>query len=213
VAAKTRVFLEIGSKRAFASAAGWPGWCRSGKNEKEALDNLAAYAPRYVRVARLADIELPKDATNFQVVERMTGNATTDFGAPGVWAENERQHKMTAKETDRMVALAEACWKYLDQARRKAPPELRKGPRGGGRDRDEMFNHVLSAEMEYAKRIGTSLKQPDGSDASTVKAFRRAILEGFTSPNRETKWPIPYAVRRTAWHALDHAWEMEDRLP
>jgi hypothetical protein len=146
------------------------------------------------------------------VVERVPGNATTDFGAPGVYVESERK-RMTAKETERMCALVEACWNYLDQVRAKAPDELRKGPRGGGRDRDEMFNHVLGAEMEYAKRIGTRLKQPDGGDAAAVKAFRKAILESLSSPNREEKWPVAYAARRTAWHTLDHAWEIEDRLP
>jgi hypothetical protein len=75
-----------------------------------------------------------------------------------------------------------------------------------------MFNHVLGAELEYAKRIGTRLKQPDGLDNSAVEAFRAAILESFGNPNRDEKWPVPYAARRTAWHALDHAWEMEDRL-
>lgn len=212
MAAKTRVFLEIGTKRVFASAADWPGWCRSGKTEQQALENLAAYAPRYAGVAKLAHIEVPRDGTSFEVVESVTGNATTDFGAPGVYVESERR-PLSAAEAKRMCALAEACWKYLDKVRAQAPNALRKGPRGGGRDRDEMFDHVLGAEMEYAKRIGTRLKQPDGKDSAGVKAFRKAILESFGNPNREEKWPVRYAVRRTAWHSLDHAWEMEDRLP
>jgi len=24
---------------------------------------------------------------------------------------------------------------------------------------------------------------------------------------------VAYAMRRIAWHVLDHAWEMEDRIP
>ena len=209
---KMPVYLEIGTKRVFASAADWPGWSRSGKDEKIALENLAAYARRYARVTKLAHIELPKDATRFKVVERVPGNATTDYGAPGVYVESERK-RMTPEEGERMVALVEACWKYLDEVRAKAPEELRKGPRGGGRDRDEMFDHVLGAEMEYAKRIGIRLQQPGGGDAAAVKAFRKAILEGFGNPNREEKWPVAYAARRTAWHTLDHAWEIEDRIP
>jgi hypothetical protein len=132
----------------------------------------------------------------------LKGNATTDFGAPGMPAQDESK-PMTPKETERMVALVEACWKYLDQVVAKAPQELRKGPRGGGRDRDKMFDHVLGAELEYAKAIGLRLQQPD----------RKAFLESFRHPNREAKWPVRYAARRTAWHALDHAWEMEDRIP
>jgi len=200
--ASTRVYVEKGSKRVFASAADWPGWSRWGRDEAAALEALAAYAPRYARVTKLAKIELPKDATTFKVVERLTGNATTDFGAPGIPAKDETR-RMSAAETRRMISLMDACWKYLDSVRAKAPQELRKGPRGGGRDRDKMFEHVLGAELEYAKRIGLRLKQPD----------RKALLESFAKPNREEKWPVIYAVRRTAWHALDHAWEMEDRIP
>lgn len=208
----TRVYVEVGGKRVFASAADWPGWSRSGKDETTALENLAAYAPRYARVTKLAHITLPEGATNFEVAERLKGNATTDFGAPGIPAKAESR-PLTTKDTERMCALVEACWNYVDQVRAKAPAKFRKGPRGGGRDRDAMFDHVLGAEMEYAKRIGTRLKQPDGKDTAGVKAFRKAILDSFSQPNREEKWPVAYAVRRTAWHALDHAWEMEDRIP
>jgi hypothetical protein len=198
----TRVYLEVGGKRTFASAAGWPGWCRSGKDEAAALANLAAYAPRYAPVAKLAPVDFPGDATSFEVVERLKGNATTDFGAPSIPAQAESK-QMAPKEIERMVALMQACWKYLDTVRAKAPQELRKGPRGGGRDRDKMYQHVLDAELAYASAIGLRLKQPD----------RKALLESFRNPNRSEKWPVAYAVRRTAWHALDHAWEMEDRLP
>jgi hypothetical protein len=208
--ANTRVYLEVGGKRVFASAADWPGWCRPGRDEQAALDALAAYAPRYAHVAKLAKVPFPAKAADFNVVERLTGNATTDFGAPGIPAKDESR-PLTADRAGRMCDLVEACWTYLDQVVAKAPATLRKGPRGGGRDRDAMFDHVLGAEMEYAKRIGTRLKQPDGKDRPAVRAFHKAILESFSNPNRDEKWPVPYAARRTAWHALDHAWEIEDR--
>ena len=207
---KTRVYLEVGGKRTFASAADWPGWCRAGKNEQAALEALAAYAPRYAAVAKLAKVAFPAGAAEFSVGERLPGNATTDFGAPGVPAKGE-SHPLTAAETRRMCDLAEACWTYLDRVVAQAPSALRKGPRGGGRDRDVMFDHVLGAEMEYAKRIGTRLKQPAGKDRVAVRTFRKAILDSFGNPNRAEKWPVVYAGRRTAWHALDHAWEIEDR--
>jgi hypothetical protein len=208
--AKISVYLEVGGKRTFASAAGWPGWCRSGKDEHAALEALAAYAPRYASVAKLAKVPFPGGKPAFNVVERLEGNATTDYGAPGIPAKDESK-PMNPQQAERMRGLLEACWIYLDQVIAKAPATLRKGPRGGGRDRDEMFDHVLGAEMEYAKRIGVRLKQPDGKDKPAVRAFRKAVLEGFNNPNREEKWPVPFAARRTAWHALDHAWEIEDR--
>lgn len=201
MAERIRVYVEVGGKRTFASAADWPGWCRSGKDEGGALDNLAAYAQRYAKVAKLARMELPKQPA-FNLVERMKGNATTDFGAPGIPATDEAR-RVSAAEMRRMVTLLEACWKYLDKVRATAPGELRKGPRGGGRDREKMYQHVLDAEVAYAPAIGVKLKQSD----------RRALLDAIRNPRGDTKWPVSYAVRRIAWHALDHAWEIEDRIP
>jgi len=198
---RTRVYIEVGGKRTFASAADWPGWSRSGKTPEAALEALASYAPRYAAIPKLARIEFPKDATNFDVVEKLAGNATTDFGAPGIPAKGESK-TMTNVEHARLISLLEACWKYLDRVVAKAPAELRKGPRGGGRDRDKMFQHVLDAELEYGKGIGVRLKAPD----------RKALLAGFRNPKSDGRWPVAYAIRRTAWHALDHAWEIEDRL-
>lgn len=212
VTERTRVYVEAGARRTFASAADWPGWCRSGKNEQAALESLAAYAARYARVTRLANIDLPEDATNFSVIERHNGNATTDFGAPAMPAKNEKK-PMTRPETDRMVALMDACWKYFDQVAAKAPAELRKGPRGGGRDRDKIRQHVLGAEVAYGSAIGVRQKEPDAGDAAAVKQFRKALRDAFANPNRDEKWPVAYAVRRDAWHVLDHAWEIEDRIP
>ena len=202
----------MSAKRTFASAADWPGWCRSGKTEHDALAALAESAPRYAKVTKLAKEPFPANPGDFQVVERVSGNATTDFGAPGVPTKDEAA-AMTADELDRMADLVAACWAYLDKVVEKAPNALSKGPRGGGRDRDPMFEHVLGAEAEYAKRIGVRLKQPDGRDKAAVGAFRKAILEGLANPSADAKWPVAYAARRTAWHALDHAWEIEDRIP
>src|SRR5437016_5499153 len=160
VAGRTRVYVEVGGKRTFASAADFPGWSRSGKDEAAALTNLASYAPRYAKVAKLAGVDFSQSAHTFEVVERLKGNPTTDFGAPGVPAKDETK-KLTPQQTERMLALVDAAWKYLDQVRAKAPNALRKGPRGGGRDRDKMYQHVIDAELEYGTGIGLRLKQPD----------------------------------------------------
>ena len=208
--APTNVYLEVGAKRTFASAADWPGWCRSGKDEQAALAALAAYAPRYHLVAKLAGVPFPINASRFKVAERLKGNATTDFGAPGIPAKDESR-PLTAAQTKRMTDLVGACWTYLDKVVAKAPASLRKGPRGGGRDRDAIFIHVLGAEVDYAKKIGIRLKEPKDAEKSAVRVSREAILEGLANPIQVEKWPVAYVARRTAWHALDHAWEIEDR--
>ena len=42
----TRVYFEVGSRKVFACALDWPGWCRSAKTEEGALDALADYYER-----------------------------------------------------------------------------------------------------------------------------------------------------------------------
>src|SRR5690349_9971305 len=47
----TDVYLEVGKKRVFACAADWPGWCRSGRDEEQALEALTTSASRYAVLA------------------------------------------------------------------------------------------------------------------------------------------------------------------
>lgn len=208
----TRVYLEVGKRRVFASAADWPGWTRSGKDEKSALEALAAAVPRYAQAAKAARIPFAPGST-FEVVERLPGDATTEFGAPGAIAKAESR-RLTKKEAGRLSALVAASWTILDRVVEKAPSSLRKGPRGGGRDRDRIVEHVLAAEIAYARKLGLRLQQPDAGDSAAVREHRNAIVAGLRAGTKgvtERGWPARYAARRMAWHALDHAWEIEDR--
>ena len=213
-ATTTDVYLEIGKRRVFASAADWPGWCCAGRDEKSALEALAAAAPRYAAVAKAARIAFPSSSGDgFTVVERLLGDAATEFGVPGQIAKGETR-PLAPAETRRIVALLAASWTVLDRAVAKAPAALRKGPKGGGRDRDEIVEHVLGAESAYVRKLGLRLQQPAAQDAAEVREFRDAMvaaIKGDTTPPFEAKWPVRYFARRAAWHALDHAWEMEDK--
>lgn len=210
------VYLEVGSKRVFASALEWVGWTRSGNDETAALEALAAYAPRYAPAARLAGLTLPASAeASFKVVERVKGNATTDFGAPAIPAASDSA-RLSKTDAERICSLLEAAWKTFDAVAAKAPAELRKGPRGGGRDRDKIIAHILDAESAYAPKIGLRLRVPVAGDTKAIKAWRGAIVDvvrgsAGRAPSEGMKWPPRYAVRRIAWHALDHAWEIQDR--
>ena len=206
-----RVFLEIGKQRVFACALDWPGWCRSGKSEELALEALAAYAGRYAPVAKEAGVAFPRDAAKqVEMVERAKGTATTDFGAPGEVAAADRA-PLSAAEAKRLGLLVAAGWTVFDRIAARTPAELRKGPRGGGRDRDKMIEHVLAAEANYARKLGVRHKEPAIDDRDAIDELRRAIVEALSGPPIEKGWPPRYAARRIAWHVLDHAWEMEDR--
>jgi hypothetical protein len=208
----TRVYLEVGMRRVFASAADWPGWTRSGKDEKTALEALAAATSRYAPVAMAARIVFAPGA-GFDVVERLPGDASTDFGVPSAIAKGELK-RLTKKEAGRLSALVSASWTVLDRVVERAPASLRKGPRGGGRDRDAIVEHVLGAETVYARKLGLRLKQPVPGDAAAVREHRNAIVAGLRAGTKGVTaggWPARYAARRIAWHAVDHAWEIEDR--
>ena len=202
--------IERGQRRVFASVADWPGWCRSAKDEDTALAALASYAERYAVVVRAAGRRMPARPT-FEVVERVKGNATTDFGAPGAIARADRE-ALSKAQAQRLVDLLEASWSVLDDVVAAAPSSLRKGPRGGGRDRDAIAQHVVAAEAAYARKLGlTKVSEPTYTDRDSVRALRDRVVEAVLARPEDTKWPVRYAVRRFAWHVLDHAWEIEDK--
>jgi hypothetical protein len=207
------VYLERGKQRVFACAVDWPGWCRSGKTDELALEALAAYGARYARVASEAGVRFSPD--ELEVVERVTGSASTDFGVPGEILERDRA-PLDRKAAERLAKLVAAAWTELDRVAAASAAELRKGPRGGGRDRDKVVEHVLAAEAAYARKIGLKIVQPEHADRAAVEAAREAILGRLRDLQREPgpkDWPVRYAARRIAWHALDHAWEIADRQP
>jgi hypothetical protein len=209
------VVLEVGTKKVFASAVDWPGWCRSGRTEEAAIEALEAYAPRFAVVAKQAGIAWPVQLGDPVVLERLPGDMTTDFGAPSATAEVERA-RLTPAAAKRQGALISAAWAVLDDVIAVTPTELRRGPRGGGRDRDKMTDHVLGAEAAYARKIGVKAKQPAIDDRAAIEAMRAAIVEVLSRPSDGTPlvdrgWTSRYAARRIAWHVLDHAWEMQDR--
>ena len=212
----TDVVIEQGSKRTFAAALDWPGWCRSAKDERGALAALGAYGARYAPVAKKARVAFePRSAATFRVVQHVAGTATTDFGAPDAVAKRDVT-PLAAAEAKRIAALVNAAWLTFDRVVADAPAQLRKGPRGGGRDRDAMVDHVLGAESAYARKLGLRLKPPALDDRTGIKAFRAAIIEVLGKgsngkPLIDRGWPQRYAARRIAWHALDHAWEIQDR--
>lgn len=216
------VLVEQGGKRTFATAVDWPGWCRSGKTEQAALAALAAYAGRYSQATAEAGLRLPDradDPAAFTVVERVAGNATTDFGAPAMAGE-VGSRPCNASEAGRAASLVAAAWGVLAMVAADAPEQLRKGPRGGGRDRDEVLQHVLAAEAAYARKLGVKHSAPDLADRAAVDALHADLLavlgapsDGVpaTGPRGGTGWSPRYAAHRIAWHVLDHAWEIEDR--
>lgn len=211
------VYLEVGAKRVFAAAVDWPGWCRAGRDEAAALEGLAVYGPRYDRAVASArqGHRSPAGPDAFEVVERVEGDATTDFGAPGRVPACDLE-PVTPADLARLQKLLRACWASFDAAcEALAGAGLRKGPRGGGRDLGKIAAHVHGAERSYLASLGGAV------GGETPKEAREAFVDTLSrraagvlperGPRGGRRWPAPYAVRRAAWHVLDHLWEIEDR--
>ena len=206
---RIRVMVEAAPKRVFVAALDWPGWVRGGKDEGLAVEALLTAAPRFAAVTAEAGLAFDVGTLDLDVVERLPGGSGTEFGVPSSIAEADRA-PVDAAEAARLAAIVEAAWVVFDRVAAGAPEELRKGPRGGGRDRTKIVGHVNEADAAYAREIGLASRPKE------VPALRAAMLEVLRMPSDGSplagrKWTQRYAARRIAWHALDHAWEIEDR--
>ena len=215
-----RVILEVGKKRrVVAGAMDWPGLERWGTTEEDALAKLASYVPRFARVADLAGVtKVFSSQRRLEVVERVPGSSSTDFwGFAHVPSQIERV-VLPAKDLERRLDLLQACWAYFDDVAERVPADLRPGPRSAGRSRDQIIRHVYINEPEqFSRKVEVRTPFEDVMTRSGLAAHRAAYLEGIRAYNGEGKparsWPIQFLIRRTAQHAMDHAWEMEDRDP
>jgi hypothetical protein len=207
------VFIEAGARRVFASALDWPGWARSDKSEELAVAALSDYLPRYVPIVAMAGLQGPEGTLS--ITERHEGVAkNADFGSLGEIAPSDTR-PLSAPEAARLAALLAAAWTTFDSTAAAAPAELRKGPRGGGRDTAQIIDHVLGAEVMYARKVGLPRDKAseDAPDARAV--LRQRIVAALGDPASLAMppkgWPLRTAVRRMAWHVLDHLWEIEDK--
>jgi hypothetical protein len=220
-----QIYLETTPKRTFANALDWHGWSRSGRDETAAVDALLASAPRYTQILRAAGIAFSPPAVpgDFTVAERVPGDSTTAFGAPSVPPTADAQ-PLDKAELARLHALLEAYWHAFDAAIKSAQgKELRKGPRGGGRDLDKIVDHVNGANHGYISYLAFAWDKPKTDDPFAMLApTREAVAAALTAaaqgetptqrPRGGPVWSPRYFVRRVGWHVVDHAWEIEDRL-
>ena len=158
----------------------------------------------------------------FDVVERVPGGPATAFAAPECrrpfpqMTAGADRAKVTPAAAGRLAGLVTGAWATFNEVAAASPAELRKGPRGGGRDRDQLIDHVIGAETAYARKLGVKLKQSAIDDIAAIGKLHEAIAAALGAPSDGSPvmpngWTARYAARRIAWHVLEHAWEMQDR--
>ena len=218
MANKLSIAIEVGpkGKKTVAVARDWPGLARGATTEALAVARLLTYVPRYAGVARFSGLNLDDGDVEVEVVERYEGTGSTDFwGISFGFSEYDRQGVST-EEVERELSLMEACWQFFDDVRGRVSAEMRKGPRGGGRDRDRIVQHTIGNEYDWAKGLGI---RPDEEQIPATRdsleehreAYSTAIRAHYHDGRASGKWPLRFLIRHTAFHTLDHAWEMEDK--
>ena len=206
-------------KKVAAFALDWPGWSRGAKAPDAAVELLEAYRERYRPIARLAGLEAEFDrAGDLEIVEDHVGVGSTDFWGISFAPSSFEQEPMSETELDRKLALLQASWHFFDGVAAGVSPEMRKGPRGGGRNRAEIIRHALGWERaDLARRVGVVVDPvvpptPEGFQSHReeyIAALRTYNAEGRMARGRN--WTIALLLRHSAYHVLDHAWEMEDK--
>ena len=218
---RLRVMLEIGpkGKKLVAVAPDWPGLARGAKTKDAAIEKLRSYLPRYSQVAKLAGLNAAFDAIqNIDVVEEYPGTGSTDFWGISFAFSSIDKQDLSGDELERELALMRACWEFFDDVRGRVSAEMQKGPRGGGKDRDRIVRHTFAAEQDWATKVG--VRTPDGAMLTDdgLKVHRDAYCQAIREyqaqgklAGKVAKWPLRYLIRHTAFHTMDHAWEMEDK--
>jgi len=217
-----RTVVEHGTKdnKSVGFSLDWSGWSRGGKSAEEALKTLEAYRDRYRPIAERAGLAAEFDAAGpLEVVEDRVGTGSTDFWGISFSPSSTEHGPMDDVEIERKLGLLRAAWAFFDDVAVRVSPEMRRGPRGGGRMRDEIIRHVIRVEsLDFARQVGV-LEEDDGTALTPagLRQHRQAFLAATRDYNagkvdhKMRSWTLPFLIRHSAFHTLDHAWEMEDK--
>ena len=216
-----RTVIERGpkDKRSVAFSLDWPGWSRGARTAELALETLESYRERYQPVASLAGMAREFAAAGpLDVVEDKIGTGSTDFWGISFSPSTTEQGPLGEAELERGITLLRACWAFFDGVAVRVSPEMRKGPRGGGRDRDRIIHHTIRTESEdFAKQVGLRIPEGAALTPDGLRQYREAYVAAMRAYNagdvkkRMRSWTLPFLIRHSAFHTLDHAWEMEDK--
>jgi hypothetical protein len=216
-----RTVLESGpkAKRFVAFALDWPGWSRGAKDADLALETLESYRERYRPIAQIAGMAGEFEAAGpLEITEERVGTGSTDFWGISFSPSSTEHGSMTDAEFDRAITLLRSCWEFFDGVAARVSPEMRRGPRGGGRNRDQIIRHTIRNESEeFAKQVGIRIPEEAALSPAGLQQHRKDYVIAMRAYNagevtrKMRSWTLPFLIRHSAFHTLDHAWEMEDK--
>ena len=175
-----RTIIERGpkGKRSVAFSLDWPGWNRGAKSAQLALETLESYRTRYRPIADLAGMAREFDAAGpLEVVEDRVGPGSVDFWGISFSPSSTEHGPLSDAEFDHKVTLLRACWTFFDGVAARVSPEMRKGPRGGGRDRNRIIRHTIRTESEdFAKQVGLRIPEEAALTPEGLREHRKSVV-------------------------------------
>ena len=216
-----RTVIERGpkGKKCVTFALDWPGWERGAKTSDVALETLESYRDRYRPIASVAGMAGEFEAAGpLDIVEDRVGPGSVDFWGISFSPSSTEHGEMTEADFERAIKLLRASWTFFDGVAAQVSPQMQKGPRGGGRERDEIIRHVIRTEsQDFAKGVGLRIEDGEALIPNGLAQYRDDYVEHMRAYNagqsqkRMRSWTLPYLIRHSAFHTLDHAWEMQDK--
>src|SRR5437773_2094162 len=202
-----RTVVEHGTKdkKSVAFSLDWPGWSRGAKTSEVALETLENYRDRYRPIAELAGMDAEFDAAGpLEVVEDRVGTGSTDFWGISFSPSSTEKDPVSEAELERKITLLQAAWSYFDSVAARVSPEMRKGLRGGGRDRDHIIRHVIRVEsLDFAKQVGLRIPEDEAPIKAGLREYRETYLAAMRDYNagkvdREMRrWTLPFLIRHS----------------
>ena len=177
-----RTVIEHGTKdkRSVAFSLDWPGWSRGAKSADARPGDArvlsgALPAGRGIWPGWRDEFDA---AGPLEIVEERVGTGSTDFWGISFSPSSTEHGPMGEAELERKITLLRACWAFFDGVAARVSPEMRKGPRGGGRDRNRIIRHTIRTESEdFAKQVGLRIPEeaaltPEGLQAAPEELRR-----------------------------------------
>ena len=217
-----RTVIERGpkGKRSVAFSIDWPGWSRGAKTADDALAALESYRARYRPVAQLAKMTAEFDAAGpLDVVEDKVGTGSTDFWAISFSASAAEQEPMDEADLERGNHAPAGVLDVLRRRSRHA--SLRRCARGRG-EADATVTASSATSFATRARISRTrsacgFRRKGALTPDALRKYRRDYVAAMRAYNagevtkRMRSWTLAFLIRHSAFHNLDHAWEMEDK--
>ena len=216
-----RTVIERGpkGKRSVTFTIDWPGWSRGARTAELALETLESYRERYRSIAGLAGMAREFDAAGrLDIVEENSVRGRPTSGAspsrPPRPSRDRWARRSSSAGSPCSGPVGRSSTASGHGSRRRCVRALEAEDATG----TIIIRHTIRTESEdFAKQVGLRIPEGAALTPDGLRQHREAYVAAMRAYNvgeikrRMRSWTLPFLIRHSAFHTLDHAWEMEDK--